>query len=263
MPSARCAVRLRGPPGEGSFKVDHELTECMTSPWLQNFGPLARAMHPGDRPAGFVKVIGESPLLPHHRRKGPQPGSGRLPGAAGAVSQVGIEAPVVPKLVRQAECKPAETERLLQAEPGAPSYVDPVSRFDRSVEPAAEEFAARAAVAVKRDALRPVATPASSSAPWLRDEERARQRSPQRVPLNVSGEAGFDPISGRYVAGEAGARLQAADRVAREHAIAKATLQAKRDSHGRDFDPVTNLPQLSFLAVPGASVVFMSAQFSC
>jgi hypothetical protein len=75
------------------------------------------------------------------------------------------------------------------------------------------------------------------------------------VPLNVSGEAGFDPISGRYVAGEAGAKLQAADLVAREQQIEKATLQAKRDSHGRDFDPVTNLPQLSFLAVPGASVL--------
>ena len=212
-----------------------------------------------DRPAGVVsKPSVEGPLLPHHRRQPAPPGSGRFGGdAAGMVTPVGMEIPVVPKLSAGGANKPADAERILHAAPGTMGYIDPAQRFER-FDPAAAEVAARAAAAAKRDARRPEVTPASVQAPWLKEdsimEDQARRnRSPQKTgpSLNAPG-LPYDPIANKYM-GAAGAQLAQADAAAAAAAAQKAALIGQRDSHGRDYNLVNNLPQQPFIPVPGAT----------
>lgn len=211
-----------------------------------------------DRPAGVAsKPSVEGPLLPHHRRQPEPPGSRFGGDAAGMVTPVGQETPVVPKLTKDAAGKPVDTERLLHAAPGTTGYADPAQRFER-YDPAAADVAARAAAAAKRDARRPEVTPASAQAPWVKEdsimEEQARQRnrSPQKQGpgLNAPG-LPYDPIANTYM-GAAGAVLAQADAQAAAAAARKAQLVGQRDSHGRDYNLVNNLPQQPFIPVPGA-----------
>jgi hypothetical protein len=206
-----------------------------------------------DRPAGVVSKPGEEgPLLPHHRRQPAPPGSGRFGDAAGMVTPVGMEIPVVPKLSAGGANKPADAEQML-------AHTDPsgTQRFER-YDPAAADAAARVAAAAKRDARRPEVTPASAQAPWLKEdslmEEQARRnRSPQKAgpSLNAPG-LPYDPIANQYM-GSAGAQLAQQDAAAAAAAAQKAALVGQRDSHGREYNLVNNLPQQPFIPVPGAT----------